>query len=169
MEVITAKVPHQLRSTPDSVLVPTRPPSGYCGLLVSGLSHQPLTGHFSGPSRNALVEHRSDPSRVGFGGLSAKNHFSAHPLLLLLLDSRALVLMICEGLRASFRALTAAHGEGNPTPCFTILCAKNLRGAPGSLIPPVILFCRRGASTLFSAFFNFSRFFCLQEANLRVL
>ena len=139
MEVITAKVPHQLRSTPDSVLVPTRPPSGYCGLRVSGLSHQPLTGHFSGSSRNGLVEHRSDRVVSASVDCRPKSHFSAHPLLLLLLDSRALVLMICEGLRASFRALTAAHGEGNPTPCFTILCAKNLRGAPGSLrIPPVV-------------------------------
>ena len=50
------------------------------------------------------------------------SRFSAHPLLLFLLDSRALVLMICEGLRASFRALTAAHGGEEP---FFITCAKN--------------------------------------------
>ena len=53
-----------------------------------------------------------------------KSHFSAHPLLLLLLDSRALVLMICEGLRASFRALTAAHGGADAPPFFITFAPK---------------------------------------------
>ena len=44
------------------------------------------------------------------------SHFSAHPLLFFLLYSRTLVLKICGGLRALFRALPAAHGGAEPSP-----------------------------------------------------
>ena len=40
---------------------------------VPGRSPRSLTGHFSIPSRNGLAEHRSDPCRVGVGGLSPQD------------------------------------------------------------------------------------------------